>query len=178
MPKEVVAVFTYRTKEEIVASRGSEAWALNPQNAQRCRYLVCTRNRRTYPADCGPEEHGSAFLVGKISTVEPSSERPDRYIIRFNEYALLDPQPGVWPGSRYPVWYIGSLAELQIDEGALAWRTVAASEGTGASALQLGANAAAEDIDRIIARLDAEIPEAQKMMDALLSRLRRTHIPA
>ena len=92
MAKEVVAVFTFRTKEEIISSRGSEAHALNPQNAQRCRYLVCTRNRYAHPADSGPEEHGAAFLVGKISLVEPSPERPDRYIIRFNEYALLDPQ--------------------------------------------------------------------------------------
>ena len=65
MAKEVVAVFTYRTKEEIIRSKGSEAWALNPQNAQRCRYLVCTRNRFTYPGDSGPEEHGAAFLVGR-----------------------------------------------------------------------------------------------------------------
>jgi hypothetical protein len=188
MPKEVVAVFTYRTKREIIASRGSEAWALNPQNAQRCRYLVCTRNRHTFPADCGPEEHGAAFLVGKISVVEPSPERPDRFIIRFSEYALLEPQPVVWPGSRYPVWYVGSLAELQIDESSLVWRPLPSS-GQATPALQTtvgsksatkveGADAAAEDIDRIIAKLDAEIPEAQKAMDALLSRLRATRLPA
>jgi hypothetical protein len=34
------------------------------------------------------------------------------------------------------------------------------------------------DINRIIARLDAEIPEAQRSMDALLSRLRTTRIIA
>lgn len=33
-----------------------------------------------------------------------------------------------------------------------------------------------EDIERILARLDAEIPEAKKEMDALLSRLRATRI--
>ncbi len=33
-----------------------------------------------------------------------------------------------------------------------------------------------QDIDRILARLDAEIPEAQKTMDALLARLRTTRI--
>jgi hypothetical protein len=32
------------------------------------------------------------------------------------------------------------------------------------------------EIDRIIARLDAEIPEAHRTMDALLSRLRTTRI--
>jgi hypothetical protein len=169
MTKEVVAVFTYRTKEEIISSRGSEAWALNPQNAQRCRYLVCTRNRYTHPADSGPEEHGAAFLVGKVSLVEPSPERPDRYIIRFNEYALLDPQPVVWPGSRNPVWYLDNLPSLQIDES---------SRDEEAKLLQQSADVAADDIDRIIARLDTEIPEAQKAMDTLLSRLRTTRIPA
>jgi len=195
MAKEVIAVFTYRTKEEIISSRGSEAWALNPQNAQRCRYLVCTRNRYTHPADGGPEEHGAAFLVGKICLVEPSPERPDRFIIRFNEYALLDPQPVVWPGARNPVWYLDSLAELHIDENSLAWQPAppaevaaavpflvvsskAASRHEEANLLQQSVDVAAEDIDRIIARLDAEIPEAQKAMDALLCRLRATRIPA
>lgn len=193
MTKEVVAVFTYRTREEIISSRGSEAWALNPQNAQRCRYLVCTRNRYTHPADSGPEEHGAAFLIGKISLVEPSPERPDRYIIRFNEYALLDPQPVVWPGSRNPVWYLDNLADLHIDETSLVWQPVPPAEVTGAvplpvapskgaprheetKLLQQSADVAAEDIDRIIARLDVEIPEAQKAMDALLSRLRSPRI--
>jgi hypothetical protein len=195
MAKEVVAVFTFRTKEEIINSEGSEAHALNPQNAQRCRYLVCTRNRYAHPRDNGPEEHGAAFLVGKISLVEPSPERPDRYIIRFKEYALLDPQPVVWPGSRNPVWYLDSLADLHIDESSLAWRLVPPAEVTGAvpltvvpskaasqheeaKLLQQSADVAVEDIDRIIARLDAEIPEAQKAMDALLSRLRTIRIPA
>jgi hypothetical protein len=36
--------------------------------------------------------------------------------------------------------------------------------------------AAIEDIDRILARLDAEIPEAKKRMDELLARLRTTRI--
>lgn len=35
---------------------------------------------------------------------------------------------------------------------------------------------AAQEIDRIIARLDVEIPKAQHTMDELLSRLRTTRI--
>jgi hypothetical protein len=38
--------------------------------------------------------------------------------------------------------------------------------------------AAAEEIDRIIARLDIEIPKAQQSMDDLLGRLRTTRIAA
>ena len=37
---------------------------------------------------------------------------------------------------------------------------------------------AAEEIDRIIARLDVEIPKAQQSMDELLGRLRTTRIAA
>ncbi len=38
--------------------------------------------------------------------------------------------------------------------------------------------AAAEEIDRIIARLDVEIPKAQQSMDELLGRLRTRRIAA
>ncbi len=124
MARDVIAVFTFRTKEEIINEGGSQAWALNAQNAQRCRYLVCTRNRYMDPNATGPEEHGAAFLVGKITIIEKAPARAERFIIRFDEYALLDPQPVVWPGSRNPVWYLDSLADLQIDENSLVWHPV------------------------------------------------------
>lgn len=120
----VIAVFTYRKADEIICDGGSQAWALNPQNARRCRYLVCTRNRYTYPNDTGPEEHGAAFLVGKVIAVDTAPDRADRYIVRFNEYALLDPQPVVWPGARNPVWYLDNLADLKIEEDALVWHSI------------------------------------------------------
>jgi hypothetical protein len=41
-----------------------------------------------------------------------------------------------------------------------------------------GGAVAEQEIDRIIARLDAEIPEAHRSMDELLSRLRTTRIAA
>ncbi len=122
--KKVLAVFTFRPVSEILKDRGSQAWALKPENARRCRYIVCTRNRDRWPDEAGPEEHGAAFLVGKITVVEPSPERPDRFIVRFDEYALLDPQPVVWPGSRNPVWYLDSLADLGINEASLVWQPV------------------------------------------------------
>ena len=70
------------------------------------------------------EEHGAAFMVGRITTVEPSSERPDRYIVRFDEYALLDPQPAVWSGARNPVWYIEDIRELGIEPDTLNWLAI------------------------------------------------------
>jgi hypothetical protein len=120
MSSRILAVFTFRTISRILEEGGSQAWRLNPATAQRCSFLVCTRNR--YHEGAGPEEHGAAFLVGKISSVEPSPETPDRFIVRISEYALLDPQPLVWPGSRNPVMYVDDFAKLGIDETALRWQ--------------------------------------------------------
>src|ERR1700735_4183555 len=93
MDSRTIMVFTYRHLTEILAEGGSQAWALNPRSANRCTYIVCTRNR--YREGAGPEEHHSAFLVGKITNVETAPEYagvgPARYIVRFDEYALFDP---------------------------------------------------------------------------------------
>ncbi len=58
------------------------------------------------------EQHGAAFMVGKITIVEPSRELPDPYVVRFDEYALLDPQPVVWPSVLSPVWYVADIGQL------------------------------------------------------------------
>ena len=63
-------------------------------------------------------------MVGRITIVEPSPERPDRHIVRFNEYALLDPQPDVWPGARNPVWYVDDITSLGIEPDALHWLAI------------------------------------------------------
>lgn len=118
---EVLTVFTFRSAERMIKERGSQAWNLSANNARRCSYIVCCRNRFAEWGSEGEEEHGAAFLVGKINSVEPSPERPDRFIVKFEEYALIDPQPLVWPGSRNPVWYVKSLSDLEIDETALVW---------------------------------------------------------
>lgn len=122
MAKNVLAVFTFRSIERILQEGGSQAWNLNPKNAFRCKYLVCCRNHFAKGGAEGPEEHGAAFLIGKISGVEPAPERPERYIVRISEYALIDPQPLVWPGSRNPVWYIDELSDLQIDKVPFDWQ--------------------------------------------------------
>ena len=126
MTGRTLVVFTYRPIPTILAERGSQAWSLNAGNARRCTYIVCTRNR--YFADAGPdeqaaaqEEHGAAFMVGRITIVEPSPERPDRHIVRFNEYAILDPRPVLWPGARNPVWYVDDIKSLGIEPDRLNW---------------------------------------------------------
>ena len=129
MTKRTLVVFTYRPKHTILAERGSQAWALNPRNARRCTHIICTRNRYSVHASpeeqsAAQEEHGAAFMVGKITAVEPSPERPDRYIVRFDEYADLDPQPIVWSGARNPVWYPDNMEQLGIDLDMLTWSMI------------------------------------------------------
>jgi hypothetical protein len=118
-------VFTYRHVATILDERGSQAWALNPNNANRCTYIVCTRNR--YHEGAGPEEHRSALLVGKITSIERSTEYsgvgPMRYIVRFDEYALIDPPlKEVWKKDHNPVRYVDDIADLGIDERSLKWK--------------------------------------------------------
>lgn len=120
MPDRTIMVFTFRPASMILEQGGSQAWALKPANARRCKYVVCTRNR--FHDGAGPETHGTAFLVGKISSVEPSPERSDRFIIRFEEYALVKSENPAWPGSRNPVSYLDDIRELGIDPDTLNWQ--------------------------------------------------------
>jgi hypothetical protein len=105
MAKRILVVFTYRSINQLLAEGGSQAWALNQANARRCSYVVCTRNRHHEDA-AQQEEHGAAFLVGKISSVEELQNDPGRFIVRFDRYALVKSQPVIWPGARNPVWYV------------------------------------------------------------------------
>src|SRR3984893_7990625 len=128
MPKsDTLVLFTWEPRSMIVNQGGSRAWSLKPANARRCTYIVCTRNRYFAVAEPGvqaaaPEEHGAAFLVGKITTVEPAPDDQKRYIVRFSEYAYLDPQPVIWPGHRNPVWYVDDIGTLGIDPDKLNWQ--------------------------------------------------------
>lgn len=156
MAKNVLTVFTFRSIERILREGGSQAWNLDPKNAIRCRYLVCCRNHFAEGGAGGPEEHGAAFLVGKISGVEPAPERPERYIVRISEYALINPQPLVWPGSRNPVWYVGELSDLQIDEASLDWQPMPeGSETTSQEAEAVSTASSAASVRLTIAEAKA-----------------------
>jgi hypothetical protein len=138
MAKRILVVFTFRSINQLLAEGGSQAWALNQANARRCSYVVCTRNRHHEDAS-QQEEHGAAFLVGKISGVEEAPDDPARFLVRFDRYALVKPQPIIWPGARNPVWYVDDFADIQIDESGLEWLPmpeVGSTESTGAVAHQ------------------------------------------
>src|SRR4051794_35091434 len=116
---KVLVVFTCKKVSRLLREGGTSRWHLDPRRARRCKFAVCTRNEKAEFEDgSGPEEHRSAFLVGKVKSVV---EDEGRYMVRFSEYALVD-VPDVWKGERNPVKYQGSLRELGIDESKLQWQ--------------------------------------------------------
>jgi hypothetical protein len=98
----VVSVLTYKSVDSILATGGTQSWALDRNRAARCDYVVVCRNANTRDPE-GPEPHGTAFLVGKIKDVVPSTETKGRWLILFDEYAFVN-EPDQWKG-RNPVAY-------------------------------------------------------------------------
>jgi hypothetical protein len=103
--KDTIVVFTARSPERIIREGGSQAWVLNPARAKQAKWLVCTQNRHhpDHEFSDATKPHGTAFLVGKISSIVPSPESPDRWMIEISEYAHID-MPSIWHG-RNPVKY-------------------------------------------------------------------------
>jgi hypothetical protein len=99
---DVISVFTFKSVETILADGGSQSWVLDRVRASRCDYLVCCRNSNN-PAVEGVEDHGSAFLVGKVKDVVASDEDEGRWKILISEFAHID-WPDQWSG-RNPVAY-------------------------------------------------------------------------
>ncbi len=122
MSTQVLVLFTSKLVSTIFNEGGTQAWDLDPAHARRCVYAVLcrhTRGRNAPPKDQVPEPHGSAFLVGRISHVEPAtSVHPnatikDRWKIVFDEYVEIC-VPNVWKSWRNPVKYM-TFEELGID---------------------------------------------------------------
>jgi hypothetical protein len=124
-----IVLFTAKSAERILREGGTSSWRLDRNHARRCTHAVCVRNTRATWGD-GTEEHHVAFLVGKVSGVEPTAPTPennespeDRYLIRFSEYARIN-VPNSWPkGYRNPVRY-SSLEDLGIDPVMLKWEAM------------------------------------------------------
>lgn len=117
MSNDAIAVFTGKSVETIVRDGGSCAWVLDRAHAIRARYLVCCRSGVEWVQ--GPEPQGSAFLVGIVSDIVPSSESPGRWRIKISEFARIN-LPEVWQGWRNPVRYT-DLETLGIDAAKLAF---------------------------------------------------------
>lgn len=113
-----ICVLTARGKERILAEGGSQAWVLDARRARGFEYVVCVQNCG-FTDDWGQTSapHHTAFLVGRLRDVVHSEERPERWILRFSEYAEVS-VADAWPHLRNPIRYI-DLQELGIDVAAL-----------------------------------------------------------
>lgn len=69
--------------------------------ARRCQYVVCTQNAHNVEAYAdGTEDHGSAFLVGRISRIVPATAGdPARWKFQFRS-APASVSPDMWMGDR------------------------------------------------------------------------------
>ncbi len=105
MATEVMVIFTAKSVESCLEVGGSQSWVLDRVHARRCKYAILCRNAHTDWGD-GKEPHGTAFMVGHVSDVVPSTDpnRPDRWLIKFDEYARID-IPNFWQGWRNPIRY-------------------------------------------------------------------------
>jgi hypothetical protein len=89
MSDNVVSVMTYKSVETILEVGGTQSWSMSRERAMGCKYAVVCRNA-FHPEVEGREAHHSAFMVGKISDIVPSTETEGRWLILFNEYALIN----------------------------------------------------------------------------------------
>jgi len=103
MENKAIAVFTAKSVETCLEVGGTQSWALNPASVKDCGYAVLCRNLHTSWGD-GREPHRTAFMIGHISGVVPSRETAGRWLITFDEYAVID-KPGVWEKWRNPIHY-------------------------------------------------------------------------
>ncbi len=117
----IAVTFTGKSVSLILAQGGSASWRLARHRARLCEYVVCTRNTKAAWSE-GPEQHGEAFLVGRVKDIAPApSEESDvRFMFAFSEYALIS-IPKKWTGDRYPVHYT-TLEGFGLDLDGLDWQ--------------------------------------------------------
>jgi hypothetical protein len=115
--EQAAVVFTFKSIEHICAVGGTQSWRMHQSHFGTFDYVICARNRRREDVE-GPEEHGSAFLIGKVRDIVPSTEHDDpekpRFLIRMTEAAIIRDKPGFWQWGRWPTHY-DSLDALGID---------------------------------------------------------------
>ena len=103
MTDEVMMIFTAKSVESCLEVGGTQSWVLDRAHAKRCKYVILCRNAYTDWGD-GKEPHGTAFMIGRIYDVVPSTETDGRWLVKFDKYARLDLKD-YWKGWRNPVRY-------------------------------------------------------------------------
>lgn len=129
--KKAAVVFTFKSVERIIGvDGGTQSWRLHRSHIGTFDYVIGTRNQC---ADAeGPEAHRSAFLIGKVRDIVPSTEpytlQPGhppykRYLIRMSEAALITDKPEFWQFGRWPL-HIDTLGALGIDPDKYDFKTL------------------------------------------------------
>src|SRR5438105_2452206 len=130
MTHDTVVVLTSKSLKTMVREGGSGNWKANPVRIRRKKFIVAVRNRHSDWTE-GTEDHGTAFLIGKVSGTK-ESPREGRLVITFHEYAEIV-VPNQWPGGqRNPVAY-KNVRELGIDPDSLEWKRFPGLDSVGES---------------------------------------------
>ncbi len=90
------------------AEGGSGYWLAKAERLNDAKYLIAVRNRRETWA-VKDLEHGTGFLIAKITGCFKNPDYDDRNVITFEEYAEISVKKA-WKmltgGQRYPVAYL------------------------------------------------------------------------
>ena len=117
---EIIAVLTTETAAAVIASGATQPWHLNRKRAAVCEYVVLCRNARK--SQRATKAHGSAFMIGRIKAVVPSTKLPGRWAIELIEYAEID-----WPQQpfvRNPTSYRAEEEYYRADETSCDFRNL------------------------------------------------------
>ena len=101
MPHAAIAVFTGKKLGDLLAQGGSGPWVGAEERVKQQQYLICVRKAKP-----GTDDHGAAFLVGKIAGVQKHGfdrRGQQRWFFQISDFATLM-QPGKWEW-RNPVRY-------------------------------------------------------------------------
>ena len=119
MAENVLQVFTYKSVATMLEVGGTQSWALDRARAKGCKYVVMCRNAKHANVE-GPEAHHSAFMVGKITDVVDSTDDEGRWLVLFDEYAVIN-VGDMWEGRNPVRFYTTDDYEGDIDFDALDW---------------------------------------------------------
>jgi hypothetical protein len=154
-----IFLFTREMEHKVVDAAGTGNWATRADRVREYPYVVLVRNRR-HPSSPSDYDHGTAFLVGKVSgtreTGEFSANGRPRVFIEISAYAPIN-MPKAWrTESQNPVWYT-DLATLGIAENDLQFQPVphqpTPRELAWSESVPRGPAKALAEIKREIARL-------------------------
>ncbi len=151
---KAIALFTREAVAEVLAGGGTGNWVTSAERAEEQPLVVLIRNAR-HPKAPRDVDHGTAFLVGKVSSVrrvaEASAGGYPRVFIEFSAYALAE-VPNAWGKSQNPVWYT-DLTTLGISEDELKFQPMPHQPASDDAPPQQDRALAIADMKREVGRL-------------------------